>query len=247
MKGGVGKTTSSINIATGLAMRGAPTLLVDLDPQSNTTSMYLDAMPTATIDTLMRDEAATEETIVPVDDNLWLIPSELKLAQTEIALRMQVSVPQHNQLKKALTQVSSKYAYCIVDCPPATNLLTVNAIIASQLIIVPIKPERYALQGFETTIEHIGQIRKNWELDLDFKVLFTIISRNNEERDIVSQVRNLVGDKTFDTEIRSQPKPITSASLKRKAVIKETAQNIGVAADLRSLVDEIMGGHENVS
>lgn len=242
MKGGVGKTTMSINMATGFAMQGKRTLLIDLDPQSNTTSIYLDKEPDATISELLKGEKTAAETAVVVDDNLWLIPAKLDLANTEMDLRLQNNAPQHNRLQKAIVQMKDRFDFCVIDCPPIINLLTVNAIMASNLIVVPIKPDRFALQGFGVTVQNIMSIRENWELDLDYKILFTIVNRNNEEKEIISQLREMVKGRAFETEIRSQPKPIAGASARGKAVIMENDPRVGVAEDMRRLVDEIMGG-----
>lgn len=240
-KGGVGKTTTSVNVATGLAMQGKRVLLVDLDPQSNTTSNYVFDTPEANTSTLLKGETTPDETIVAADENLWLIPSYLELAQTEVDMRMQSNMPQHNRLLKALEQVKNRFDYCIVDCSPTINLLTINAIIASDLIIVPIKPDKYALQGFGVTTQNIKQIKENWELNLDMKILFTIVNRNNEEKAIIEQLSALLPGNVFNTIVRSQPKPIAAASAANKAVIRDTRKDVGVAEDYRKLVEELMG------
>jgi len=239
MKGGVGKTTTSVNLATGLAMKGMRVLLVDFDPQSNTTSMY-DAAGDITICDVLRGEAAAAEAAVEVEENLWLIPAALELTNTEMEIRLQQNTPQHNRLQKALAQVKDQFDYCIVDCPPIINLLTVNAIIASDLIIVPIKPDKFAVSGFSVTMQNIEQIRESWELDLDYKILFTIVNRNNEERSIIEQLSQLVGGQCLNTIVRSQPKPVAAASAASMAVIKETDKKVKVAEDLRCLVNEIL-------
>lgn len=184
MKGGVGKTTTSVNLATGLAMKGKRVLLVDFDPQGNTTSIY-DVEYEFNISDVLKGNCTSEEAIVQADQNLWLLPAELELSNTEMEIRLQQNTPQHNRLQKALEKVQNKFDYCIVDCPPIINLLTVNAIIASNLIIVPIKPDKFAISGFSVTMQNIEQIRENWELSLDYKILFTIVNRNNEEQAII--------------------------------------------------------------
>jgi len=241
MKGGVGKTTTSINIATGIANKGYKTLLIDLDPQSNATSIFLDEDTENTTSTLIKGESTIHNSIVIVKENLWLMPSELNLASTETEIRMQTTAPQHNRLQKALAQVADEFDYCIIDCPPSLGLLTVNAIIASSLIMIPIKPDRFAVQAFQETITHMTNLRENFELSVDFKIVFTIVNRNNSEKNYIEQFKSAVKGKMFNTQIRSQPRPIVDASSERRAVIEETDPKIGVAEDMRQLVNEILG------
>ncbi|MBE6065905.1 ParA family protein [Clostridium cochlearium] len=240
MKGGVGKTTTSVNVATGIAMKGKRVLLVDFDPQSNATSLY-DIDYDISISDVLKGTVNVKDSIKTIDDNLWLIPSSLDLFDTEIELRLQTDAPQHNRLKKALGQIQDQFDYCIIDCPPIVNLLTVNAILSSNLLIIPIKPEKHAVSGFNYTIKNVLKLKTNWELDLEFKVLFTIVNRNIEEQAIIEQITNLIPEQCFKTIIRSQPKPIVASSMSNKAVIKETSKDIPVAEDLRHLVTEIMG------
>lgn len=244
MKGGVGKTTTSINVATGLAMKGYKVLLVDFDPQGNTTSMYMDEEPNITISDVLTAKSSIEDAVLEVDDNLDLVPASLELSMTEMDIRMQTNIPQHDRLKKALKKVADKYDFCIIDCPPILNLLTVNTIMTSDLIIIPIKPEKFAVQGYIYTNRNIEQIKEGWDLDVDYKILFTVVNRNNEERAIIEQLRELVGDSVFKTQIRCQPKPIAEASASGEAVIKDMNPKTGVAEDLRNFVDELLEGVE---
>lgn len=240
MKGGVGKTTTSINVATGLTMKGFKVLLVDFDPQGNTTSMYMDEDPNITISDVLMGNATIDDAVLEVDENLDLVPADLSLSMTEMQIRMQTNLPQNDRLKKALKKVNSKYDFCVIDCPPILNLLTVNTIMASDLIVIPIKPEKFAVQGFIYTTQNIDQIKEGWDLDVDYKILFTVVNRNNEERDIINQLRDMIGNKVFDTQIRCQPKPIAEASATGEAVIKDMNPKTGVAEDLRNFVDEVL-------
>ena len=238
-KGGVGKTTSSVNVATGIAMKRKDVLLIDFDPQNNTSSLY-DVNYDVSIDDVMKGTANIKDALIPVSENLWLLPSSEALSNTEMEMRLQSDLPQHNRLLKALAQIKDQFDYCIIDCPPIINLLTVNAILSSNFIIIPIKPDVNAVSGFNATIENILKLQRSWDLDLDFRVLFTIVNRNNEEQAIIEQITTLIPDKCLKTIIRSQPKPIAAASANKRAVIKETSKDVPVAEDFRRLVAEIM-------
>lgn len=249
MKGGVAKTTTSVNVAVGLAMKGKRVLLVDFDPQSNSTSMFVKIKGDNnepfkgldhTISSVLTGDCTIEDAIIKIDENLSLVPSGLELSNTEMALRMQSDIPQHNRLQKALKKVQSKFDYCIIDCPPAITLLTVNVILTSDRIIIPIKPDEFAVYGYDVTTRNIDKIKAGWELEVDYKVLFTIVNRNNEEREIIERVKRDSGGRYYNTTIRSQPKPIAGASKRKVPVIKDKSPKTGVAADLRAFVDELV-------
>ena len=241
IKGGVGKSTTSFNVAVGLADKGKRVLLVDFDPQCNTTSIFCESDPRDTIDNLIKQEITdVKEVIISVEENLSFIPSSLLLANTEVSLRTTGVGLLHNKLVKILSKIENEYDYCIIDCAPIINLLTINAIIASDEIIVPIKPDRFALAGFNLTIQNILMIRDNYEIDIDYKVLFTIVNRNNVEKDIIEAVRNSVGNRAFKTQIRNQPKPIAEASTNTQFVIRSDSS---VASDFKELVEEILNNN----
>lgn len=240
MKGGVGKSTTSVNVATGLAMKGKRVLLVDFDPQGNTSSMY-NLEEGITVSDVLLEKEKIQDAIVPVEENLWLLPAALELSNTEIEIRMQTNIPQHNKLQKALDQIEENYDFCIIDCGPAISLLTVNVLLVSDLAIIPLKPDKFAVIGYSVTMQNIVQMKNNWGLNLDYKILFTIVNRNNEEQSIIEQLSKLVKGKCLKTQIRSQPKPIAAASAADRAVIKERSEKVGVAEDYRQLVEELMG------
>lgn len=239
MKGGVAKTTSSINSAVGLANKGYRVLLIDFAPQANTTYNFC-TNPKFTINDLLNDTATLEQVLLKTNQtNLWIIPSELALAQTEATIRVQTNAPQHNRLEKILKQVEDEFDFVIIDCDPIINILTINVIIASSLIIIPVKPDVYALQGFTYTTNNINDIKKNFELDVDYKVLFTSVNRNNADKEMIEEITNFIPDKVFKSQIRSQSKPISIASLSKKAVITENQERVGVAKDYQEFVDEL--------
>jgi chromosome partitioning protein len=240
IKGGVGKSTMSFNLATEMANRGSRVLLIDYDPQSNTTVMFLNVdEDTVTICDVMR-KGEIDAAIVPVGDNLWLVPSELSLSNMEMELRMRVTAPTSNLLEKLLETVSDRFDYAVIDSSPYLNLLTINAIVASDRIVIPIKPDVFALQGYKVTVENIGLIKENYGLDVDYRILFTMVNRNNVEAALTDQLREREGGRVYRTQIRNQPRPIIAASSQRRMVINDTNPNTKVAADMRAAVDEIL-------
>jgi len=248
IKGGVGKTTCSFNIAVGLADKGNRVLLIDLDPQGNTSSIFMGENPELSITELMRGvwdnaDIKTMDVAKKVSDNLWLIPSTLELSILDTQLKLDSLKPQHNVLERILRQVADDFDYCIIDSGPIMNLLAVNAIIASNLLVIPIKPDKFAISGFTITVKTINEIKQNFSLDLDYKILFTIVNRNNDERDIIAAVRSLVGNKkVFSSQIRNQAKAVVAASTNNKLVIRDSA---GVSQDLLNVVSELEEGFIN--
>lgn len=238
MKGGCGKTTTSINIASGLAEAGYKTLLIDFDPQGNTTLSFGVLEPEYTIDQLLDDPNLTLDALIPINSKLDMIASDLSLSLSETKIRMNDKAPQHNHLKRVINKIKNHYDYCIIDCPPILNLLTVNIIIASDVIIVPVTPEAYAVKGLNITIDNINQIKENFELDLDYKVLITMKNRNNTEQGIMEEIQKIVKENMLKTTLRFQAKPIKTAVLTQTPVIFD--KKAGIGEDYRHLVEELL-------
>ncbi len=203
-KGGVGKTTTSINLSSCLADLGKKVLLVDIDPQGNATSGVgiIKQNLENTVYELFLDECTISECLTKsVVDNLNVLPSNVNLSGAEIDL---IGVENREYiLKNVLDQIKDLYDYIIIDCPPSLNILTVNAMTAADSVIVPIQCEYYALEGLSQLIHTINLIqdRLNNNLEIDGIVFTMYDSRTNLSSDVVENVKSNVHINIYDTVI----------------------------------------------
>ena len=203
-KGGVGKTTTSINLSSCLADLGKKVLLVDIDPQGNATSGVgiIKQNLENTVYELFLDECTISECLTKsVVDNLNVLPSNVNLSGAEIDL---IGVENREYiLKNVLDQIKDLYDYIIIDCPPSLNILTVNAMTAADSVIVPIQCEYYALEGLSQLIHTINLIqdRLNNKLEIDGIVFTMYDSRTNLSSDVVENVKSNVHINIYDTVI----------------------------------------------
>jgi len=207
-KGGVGKTTTSVNVARGLALRGVRTLLVDADPQGNsTTGLGLDKtqIDSTLYDVLTAvaddpDERSWEAaTILSAAENLDLIPATLDLAGAEPMLLN--AVGKESILKEALHPLKERYDAILIDAPPSLGLLTINVLCASDRLIVPMQCEYYALEGLSQLLKTVDIVRKRLNPALTIqKVLFTMYDpRNRLSGEVAGEVRKYFGEKVATT------------------------------------------------
>ncbi len=202
-KGGVGKTTTSVNLATALSAIGQKVLLVDLDPQGNASTglgVKRAGLRSSTYDIIFED-ATVEETVKKTKvPGLDVLPSSIHLSGAEIEL---VNLENREyRLKDGLSQ-QSEYDYIIIDCPPSLSLLTLNAFVASHSIVVPLQCEFYALEGLSHLVKTIERVKKNFnpELDIHGVVLTMFDKRNNLSEAVANDVREYFGDTVYKTVI----------------------------------------------
>jgi chromosome partitioning protein len=203
-KGGVGKTTSAVNLAAALASRGLRVLVIDLDPQGNaSTALGVDHSPGVpnVYDVLVDDRPLAEIVQKTPVENLFCAPATVDLAGAEIELVSVVA--RENRLKRALAAYGEAFDYVFVDCPPSLGLLTVNALVAAREVVVPIQCEFYALEGLGQLLRNVDLIRTHLNPDLDVStVLLTMYdSRTKLAEQVATEVRSHFGDKVLDAAI----------------------------------------------
>lgn len=203
-KGGVGKTTTSVNLGACLAELGKKVLLIDIDPQGNTTSgigINKADVRHDVYDVLINEESIAEAAVPTAVWNLDILPATIQLAGAEIELVSTMS--REVRLRQALEPVKSKYDYILIDCPPSLGLLTVNALTAANSVLIPIQCEYYALEGLSQLLNTIRMVQKHLNTSLEIEgVLLTMLdARTNLGLQVIEEVKKYFREKVYTTVI----------------------------------------------
>lgn len=200
-KGGVGKTTTAVNVSSALAKKGKRVLLIDSDPQGNATSgVGIDKNAPKSIYDVIINDVEIEETIIESNvKNLYVCPSNINLAGAEVELVPMMAREQ--RLKEKLEKIEDKFHYIIIDCPPSLGLLTVNAFTASNSLLIPIQCEYYALEGVGQLMNTVNIVKKqlNKDLYIEGVVLTMHDARTNLSTQVIKEVKSFFKDNVYKT------------------------------------------------
>lgn len=239
-KGGVGKTTSVINIGTYIALGGSKVLLVDIDPQSNLTSgLGFSQNENGSIYSFLAGDTELAKTVLQTRvKNLDIIPASIELAGAEVELVNTLS--RETILKRGLEKIYKDYDYILIDCPPSLGLLTINGLVSADRVLIPVQAEYFALEGLGQLVNTIKLIKSNLNIDLDIGgVIITMFDgRTNLSKDVGKEIEDFFKDKMFKTMIPRNVK--LSEAPSRGLSIHEYAPSSVGAVSYRLLAQEII-------
>ena len=243
-KGGVGKTTSAVNLSAALAKLGKRVLIIDLDPQGNATTgcgiVKTDALPT--VYQLLLGDTSLASAVVKTEYGFDILPANRELAGAEIEL---IELDGREQrLKDALATVADQYDYVLIDCPPALNMLTVNALVAAQSVLIPMQCEYYALEGLSDLVETLRKVRGNLNPGLEIEGLLRTMfnAQNTLTQQVSEELTSHFGDKVYATIIPRNVRLAEAPSYGKPATAYDAASK-GAQAYM-ALAEEMLARHK---
>jgi chromosome partitioning protein len=240
-KGGVGKTTTCVNMAAALGLKGYKTLLIDVDPQGNSTSgvgIDKSEVEYSTYNMIVDDVSARAIMVETKFKNLFLLPADMNLAGAELEL---AEIEDRNKvLKKALTTIRMEFDYIIIDCPPSLGLISINALVAADTLIVPLQCEYYALEGLSQLVSTVRTVTQHYNEHLELEgVLFTMYdNRLKLTQQVVDEVNKYFPNKTYKTMIPRSVKIAESPSYGEPVIYYEKYSKPSFA--YKKFVDEFI-------
>jgi chromosome partitioning protein len=246
-KGGIGKTTTAVNLAAGLSRTDQSVLLVDMDSQASASlSLGLERSAlTPSVAEVMFGEVSIETAIRALpSESFDLLPASMGLSKADT--RLFEADDRHNRLSNALNEVDPLYDIVVLDCPPSTSLLTLNAMIAGDALIIPVSPGYLALEGIVQLGDVITQVRSNLgDATPVLGLLLTMVERDADESAVISQVRDHYGEKVFATEIRTDP-ALRRAAAAGTSIFQHAPSSTG-SRDHTALAEEVLERIEQYS
>jgi chromosome partitioning protein len=239
-KGGCAKTTTAVNLSTGLAIKGKKVLLVDMDPQANATSVFMDTEPTKTIFDILFEELSVNKVIIPTPvKNLFLLPSDINLSATDLKLAEKIGREKifYNRIKDILHD----YEYIIIDTPPSLGLLTINALTTTNEIIIPISTSYFAMKGVSLLLNTIELVRKNLEHS-NLKITGVLCTMydpvTNVSKTALTMIKDFFKEKVMKTLIRTNIK-LEEAHSAGKSIFQYAPNSHG-AEDYMKFTEEVL-------